>query len=324
MLSPAAWIALAIMAAAVALAASRRVLATACLVIGNILVFLVSEFGPGGLPVLGATDPAHQAPIYSAVHAQLALYLPNLVHGTALGALQLFTSMFVHADIFHVAGNTIFLLAFGLPFEERVGHRKFLLLYALGHVVGTAAHTLMDLGSTGLLMGASAAIAGIMAAFAVRYPHQIVPVPVPLLLFTFFVRMRVVLGVILFLVFQLFYIAFEQVTGLADATSYAGHIGGLIGGAIFGLLLVKPARAAGPVAVDLQALAPFARDRATQQVLDHMQRNHDEPAVFQAWLDRFFRTATCPTCGHKVAPRPRGEIVCTQNHRFDVRQAKVA
>jgi membrane associated rhomboid family serine protease len=324
MLSPAAWIALAVMAAAVALAVSRRVLATATLVIGNLLVFLVTEFGPSGLPVLGAADPGSQIPQYSAVHAQLALYIPNLVHGTALGFLQLFTSMFVHDGLFHVAGNTIFLLAFGLPFEERVGHRKFLLLYALGHVVGVAFHVGMDLGSHGLLMGASAAIAGIMAAFAVRFPHQIVPVPVPLLFLTFFVRMRVVLGVMLFLVFQVFFIAYQEVTGLTDATSYAGHIGGLVGGAVFGMLLVKPARAAGPVAVDLQALAPFARDRATQQVLDHMQRNHDEPAVFQAWLDRFFRTASCPTCGHKVAPRARGEVVCTQNHRFDVRQPKAA
>jgi hypothetical protein len=53
-----------------------------------------------------------------------------------------------------------------------------------------------------------------------------------------------------------------------------------------------------------------------------MQLNHDEPAVFQAWLDRFFATATCPTCRHKVAPRHHGEVVCTQGHRFDVRQAK--
>ena len=77
-----------------------------------------------------------------------------------------------------------------------------------------------------------------------------------------------------------------------------------------------------PVAVDLGALGPFARDTGTSQALAQMKANHDEPQIFQAWLDRFFRTATCPTCHHKVMPRHHGEIVCTQGHRFDVRQDK--
>jgi hypothetical protein len=77
-----------------------------------------------------------------------------------------------------------------------------------------------------------------------------------------------------------------------------------------------------PVAVDLVALGPFARDTGTSQALAQMKANHDEPQIFQAWLDRFFRTATCPTCQHKVMPRHHGEIVCTQGHRFDVRQDK--
>jgi hypothetical protein len=74
------------------------------------------------------------------------------------------------------------------------------------------------------------------------------------------------------------------------------------------------------VAVELDALTPFAADPGTTQALAQMRSNHDEPQIFQAWLDRFFRTATCPTCQHKVMPRHHGEIVCTQGHRFDVRK----
>jgi hypothetical protein len=130
-------------------------------------------------------------------------------------------------------------------------------------------------------------------------------------------------GAILFGALQLLYLSFvASDTATADNTAYFAHLGGLAGGTLGGFLLVrgKVRVLRNPVAVDLGALGPFARDLGTSQALAQMKANHDEPQIFQAWLDRFFRTATCPTCQHKVMPRHHGEIVCTQGHRFDVRQ----
>jgi membrane associated rhomboid family serine protease len=308
-LSPVSLLALAAMLAAVGVAWSRRFIATGSLAIGNVAVFLLTAFGP---TVRIGTD------LLSVVQAELGLWSPNIVHEPSLAALQLFTSMFVHADLWHLFGNLLVLLAFALPFEERIGARRFVLIYLASGAVAALAQVAVD-PSPSLLLGASGAVFGIIGAFAASYPNLIVPLPLPLPFIMLFVRMRVWLGAVVFGALEVLIVQFAMP---GDNVAHFAHLGGLVSGAAFALLLVRgnaPAERR-PVAVDLGALAPFARDAGTAQALTQMRTNHDEPQIFQAWLDRFFRTATCPQCGHKVMPRHHGEIVCTQGHRFDVRQ----
>lgn len=308
-LSPVSVIALAVMLAAVAVGWSRRFLAAGALALGNVAVLLLSSFGP--------RTPSGSL---SVVQAELGLWSPNLASDPGLAVLQLFTSMFVHHDFFHLLGNLITLLAFALPFEERIGHRRFLLVYLLSGLIGSLLQVAVTAGDPILLMGASGAVAGVIGAFAASYPNLVVPLPLPLLFIMLFVRMRVWVAAIAFLALQL--VSMSIATRVPDNTAYFAHLGGLAGGilAAFALVRGKGRVHRSPVAVDLSALAPFARDAGTAQALTQMRANHDEPQIFQAWLDRFFRTATCPQCSHKVMPRHHGEVVCTQGHRFDVRQ----
>lgn len=305
--------AIAVMLGAVAVGWSRRFLAVGCLAIANVVVFALTAFGPT-TRLEGFELPT--------IQAELGAYTPNVVADPALFALQLFTSMFVHDGFAHLFGNLIVLLAFALPFEERIGHRRFLAVYLASGLVAALVQIAVQPG-TGLLMGASGAVAGVIGAFAATYPNLVVPLPVPLVIVMFFVRMRVWIGAILFLAMQLVLMSFSGANPF-DNTAYFAHLGGLAAGILLGLTFVRgsvPSSAGRrPIAVDLGALSPFARDAGTTQALAQMKTNHDEPQIFQAWLDRFFRTASCPTCGHKVMPRHHGEIVCTQGHRFDVRQ----
>lgn len=327
-LSPVSWIAVAVIAAAIAVAWSRRFLASACMAIANAAVALLTLFGPVRAGVLGAVDPLNAALVRPAIHNELGLYTPNLVALQPLGGLQLVSNLFVHEGLMHLLGNMIMLVAFGLPFEERIGHRRFLVLYLAAGLAGALAETLLNLGgSPVLMMGASGAIFGIMGAFAVRHPNQVVGVPLPLLFLLVRIPMRVIVGALLYVAYQLLYILVLAAGGPADHVAYGAHFGGLAMGVLLALtVLPRPGRRGeggpGPVAVDLGAFSAFARDPQTKGVLAQMRSNHDEPAVFQAWLDRFFRTATCPTCSHRVMPRHRGEVVCTQGHRFDVRQVR--
>jgi membrane associated rhomboid family serine protease len=292
-------------------------------------VFALTLFGPARQGALGALDPFNAALVRPAIQNELGLYTPNLVALHPVGLLQLVTNLFVHADVFHILGNMIVLIAFGLPFEERVGHRRFLLIYLAAGLAGTLAETFLNVGNPVLMMGASGAIFGILGAFATRYPNQVVGVPVPLLFLFIRIPMRVIVGALIYVAYQLFYVLYQVQTGsTADHTAYGAHFGGLAMGIVLALTLLPKAgtRGAGqgPVAVDLGAFMPFARDAQTQTVLAQMRSNNDEPAVFQAWLDRFFRTATCPTCSHRVMPRHGGQIVCTQGHKFDVRKGAPA
>lgn len=298
-LSPLALLAVAVMAGGVGLAWSRRFLAVGSLAIANVLVFFLTTAVPS-------------------LKLELGLWTPNLAGAPALGALQLFTSMFVHEGLGHIFGNMLVLLAFALPFEERIGHRLFLVIYLLSGLAAGLAQSLA-VPEPHLLMGASGAIFGVIGAFAVSYPNLVVPLPLPIIFIMLFVRMRVWIAAVVFGALTLVAASYSNPY---DTTAYTAHLGGLAGGILLGLLLVRgrvPAQRRS-VAVDLGALTPFARDAGTTQALAQMKTNHDEPQIFQAWLDRFFRTATCPTCGHKVMPRHHGEIVCTQGHRFDVRQ----
>ncbi|HEX2066157.1 MAG TPA: rhomboid family intramembrane serine protease [Candidatus Thermoplasmatota archaeon] len=318
------WIAVALIAVALAVAWSRRFLASGTLAIANVVVFLLTLLGPTRQGILGASGPASEATL-PVIQGELGLYTPNLLALQPLGGLQLLTNLFVHEGILHILFNLIVLLAFGLPFEERIGHRRFLGIYLASGIAGSLVETLLGLGGQPvLMMGASGAIFGIMGAFATRHPNQVVGVPVPLLIFFFTVPMRVIVGALLNVVLQLFYVFYAATVqgGATDHTAYGAHFGGLGMGILLAVtLLRKPAEhARGPVAVDLGAFQPFARDAQTQSVLAQMRSNHDEPAVFQAWLDRFFRTATCPTCSHRVMPRHGGQVICTQGHKFDVRK----
>jgi membrane associated rhomboid family serine protease len=328
MLSPVSWIAVAIIAAAILVAWSKRFLASATLAIANVAVAVLTFFGPQRAGAIGAIDPINAVFVRSAIHNELGLYTPNLIALHPIGALQLVTNLFVHENLLHILGNMIVLVAFGLPFEERVGHRRFLLIYFAAGLAGSLAETFLSLGSPILMMGASGAIFGIMGAFATRYPNQVVGVPVPLLFLFIRIPMRVIVGALIYVAYQLFYVLSQATGSATDHTAYGAHFGGLAMGILLALtILPKPGRhgpGQAPVAVDLGAFAAFARDPQTQNVLAQMRSNNDEPAVFQAWLDRFFRTATCPTCSHRVMPRHGGQIVCTQGHKFDVRKAAPA
>lgn len=317
-LSLVSWIALACIAAALVAGFSKRFVASGALLLANLAVFLLAVAGPTHL-----TDwSLGPVPV---VNDELALHPQNLLHLQPLGFLQLFTSMFAHANLLHFAGNFIVLWAFGVPFEERIGHRKFLAIYLASGLAGSVLQFALDANGIAPSLGASGAIFGIMGAFAYRFGRQVIAVPVPVGLFMMRIPMRVLTGAIIYTGYQIFDIFWEGYSGISSGIGFAAHLGGLASGMVLAAWLVKPGTPQGsaPVPVDLGALAPFARDPKTKRVLDHMLHNHDEPAVFQAWLDSFFRTATCPTCTHKVMPKAKGEVICTEGHRFDVRQATV-
>ena len=83
-----------------------------------------------------------------------------------------FTSMFMHGGFMHIAGNMVFLWVFGDNVEDRFGHVPFLLLYAGAGATGVWAQTLMSQESIVPIIGASGAIAGVLGAYLLLFPHS--------------------------------------------------------------------------------------------------------------------------------------------------------
>ena len=102
--------------------------------------------------------------------------------------VTLITYAFLHADWIHLLSNMLFLWIFGDNIEDALGHVKFLLFYLACAALSALAHALFNASSYGPLIGASGAVAGVMGAYILLFPHArvyvlfriVVPIPLPL------------------------------------------------------------------------------------------------------------------------------------------------
>jgi membrane associated rhomboid family serine protease len=78
----------------------------------------------------------------------------------AAGIVPLFTSLFLHASLLHVAGNMLFLWIFGDNVEDYLGHFSYLVFYLASGLAASFTHILLNLNSHAPTVGASGAIAG--------------------------------------------------------------------------------------------------------------------------------------------------------------------
>jgi membrane associated rhomboid family serine protease len=107
------------------------------------------------------------------------LFHVGIVGGSAHGprdmvavpeAFTLVSYMFLHGDVLHLFSNMIFLWVFGDNVEDALGHARFLVFYLLCGTAGALAHSLVMPGSDVPLIGASAGVAGIIAAYLMLHP----------------------------------------------------------------------------------------------------------------------------------------------------------
>lgn len=96
---------------------------------------------------------------------------------------SVFTSMFMHGSVGHLAGNMLYLYIFGDNVEDAMGHARYVLFYLTCGVVAALAQVAMGPTSTIPMVGASGAIAGALGGYLVLYPRAPVTVlnPIPLL-----------------------------------------------------------------------------------------------------------------------------------------------
>ncbi|MDQ3397090.1 MAG: rhomboid family intramembrane serine protease [Deinococcota bacterium] len=162
-------------------------------------------------------------------------FIPRLFFSEPLGEWsRLLSSMFLHGNLVHVAGNMFFLWVFGDNIEDRFGHLPFLIFYLLGGAVAAIMHGLFEASSPVPMVGASGAVSAVLGAYIVLFPGQRVLTFVP----PFFLLW---LPAWFYLGYWAFIQLFQGATGLfAGAASQGGvawwaHVGGFV----FGMLLVR-------------------------------------------------------------------------------------
>ena len=147
--------------------------------------------------------------------------------------LTLVSYMFFHGDILHLAGNMLFLWVFGDNVEDALGHFKFLIFYIACGVAGGLTHALMLPSSEMPLIGASGAVAGVIAAYLMLHPR----VRVWVLVLRFIpIRISAAFALGSWILTQFVMVMLPQVGPVA----WWAHIGGLMAGAVLVLVLRRP------------------------------------------------------------------------------------
>ncbi len=141
----------------------------------------------------------------------------------------LLTSMFVHANIWHILSNMLGLYFFGEFLSNIIGERKFLYLYFIGGVTGGLfyilfAYTLMPSMLRAAVVGASGAVYAVGGALAVMRPNarvMIFPFPVPIPLW-----LAILIGLLV----------------IAPGVAWQAHLGGVLTGLVMGFIFRKQGR----------------------------------------------------------------------------------
>lgn len=157
--------------------------------------------------------------------------------------ITILTAMFMHGSWSHILGNMVFLWAFGPEIEDAMNPWRYLAFYLAGGLVATLAQVAVSPSSTVPNLGASGAIAAVMGAFLVTYPHDRIR---SILIIFVFIRITMIpagLLIGLWFLIQLFNIGSVgavQTGGVA----YMAHVGGALFGAVAARFFEDPRRLA--------------------------------------------------------------------------------
>ncbi len=207
--------------------ASRRPLhfpvITICIILTNFYVFVLELSGGDAFVLKWSAIPA------------------NIISGHHW--VTILTAMFMHGSWSHILGNMVFLWAFGPEIEDAMNPLRYLAFYFAGGLLAMLAQVAVSPSSTVPNLGASGAIAAVMGAFLVTYPHD--EIRTLLIIFVYvrvtFIPAGLLIGFwFLTQLFNVGSVAAVQMGGVA----YVAHVGGFIFGAATARLFEDPQRLA--------------------------------------------------------------------------------
>ncbi|HET6868615.1 MAG TPA: rhomboid family intramembrane serine protease [Solirubrobacteraceae bacterium] len=217
---------------------------TVALIIANVVAYLLAVSHGGS--IIGGPD-THEVVKYGAIPAALTHCLGKneVIAGNQLlcantGGMPtwqtIFTSMFMHASLFHIAGNMLFLWIFGNNVEDAMGRVKYVFFYILGGIAALALQVAIDPNSTVPTLGASGAIAAVLGGYILLYPRARVLTLVFIILFFTVIELPALVVLAIWFIVQ----AVFGAVNLTDPTggggvAYFAHVGGFL----FGLTTVK-------------------------------------------------------------------------------------
>lgn len=204
---------------------------TVALIVANVIAYLFELTKFDDFPFLASFAVIPSELLYSSAFGS------PLVTNDAVAVpekLTLITYMFLHADWLHLLGNMLFLWVFGDNVEDALGHFRFLVFYLLCGIAAALLHAMIIPDSTVPLIGASGAVAGVIAAYLMMHPRVTVWV-LALKVIPLRISAAFVLG--FWIILQLMMVLLPPDAG---NTAWFAHIGGLLAGAVLITVMRRP------------------------------------------------------------------------------------
>jgi membrane associated rhomboid family serine protease len=176
----------------------------------------------------GVNLPVHP----SALYADYALIPMQLLNSPFTAYPTVYTSMFLHAGIWHLGGNMLYLWIFGNNIEDVLGKFRFVLFYFVCGTLAAFGHIATDLDSKIPMVGASGAISGILGAYLILFPFSKIRTFIFLGFFWTIARVPAILLLLFWVGLQIW----NSVSSEAGGTAWFAHIGGFVAG----VLLILP------------------------------------------------------------------------------------
>jgi membrane associated rhomboid family serine protease len=161
--------------------------------------------------------------------------------------LTFITCIFLHGGWMHFLGNMWFLWIFGDNVEDRLGHFAFAILYAATGVLASVSHLFSDPTSTIPTIGASGAIAGVMGAYAILYPHARVMAVIPIVIFLHMVVLPAPVFLGFWFLMQLWQGGMSSLGGVSEGVAWWAHVGGFVAGALAAIFVNQIGWSSDPV-----------------------------------------------------------------------------
>ncbi|WP_319759412.1 rhomboid family intramembrane serine protease [Maridesulfovibrio sp.] len=156
--------------------------------------------------------------------------------------LPFFSYMFLHSGWLHIILNMWMLWIFADNIEDAMGHGRFIVFYLVCGLIAIGIQMAINPSASAPVIGASGAVAGIMGAYMLLYPHGQVLTLFPVIIIPFFFKIPASLFLGLWFILQIF-------TGVADhfgagtqKVAWAAHVGGFVAGMILARLFVQKNR----------------------------------------------------------------------------------
>ncbi len=225
---------------------------------------------------------------------------------------SIITSMFLHADPFHLIGNVLILYLIGLPLGERIGTKNWGIIYFVTGISATMLFYLFHGASNSYLLGASGAIYGLGGALLILYPRDRIPMLIGPI---FSSRAPVWLAVGIMFVVETFLVSMA----VNDGTAHIAHVGGMFCGILLAPILVKVIKESEDSELDFEMLRRMARTDSDNLMVDKIE-NETEADVRQAWLELYFQDAArCPNC-KRILKEYKPKITCECGKSWKVRK----